>query len=86
MPELAERFTRDWYPGFSWWVRDGAGDWHVAVMAEPCARAAAEVQFRLRLVPTLAAAPDTIEVLVTPGRHGVHAIVPVRAAPGMPDT
>ena len=31
MPRLAEWFGYDWTPGFSWWVRDGAGNWHVAM-------------------------------------------------------
>lgn len=86
LAELTERFTRHWSPGFSWWVRDSAGNWHVAVIAEPCARSAGEADFRLRLVPPLAAPHDAIEVLVTGGSARIRAVVPVREAPEMPDT
>jgi hypothetical protein len=77
-PELTERFTRPWYPWFSWWVRDSAGDWHVAVIAEPSARSAGETSFRLRLVPPLAGGQDTIEVVVTGASARIRAVVPLR--------
>ena len=35
MPQLADRFAHNWTPGFSWWLRDGAGNWHVATAGEP---------------------------------------------------
>jgi hypothetical protein len=82
MPELTERFTRDWSPWFSWWVRDGAGHWHVAVIAEPSARSAGEADFRLRLVPPLTVPPDTIELLVTGASARIRAVVPIRGTPG----
>ena len=37
MPQLADRFAHNWQPGFSWWLRDGAGNWHVATAGEPWA-------------------------------------------------
>lgn len=90
LPELTERFTRHWSPWFSWWVRDSAGHWHVAVIAEPSARAAGEADFRLRLVPPLvpplAAPPETIEVVVTGASARIRAVVPVRGTAEMPDT
>ena len=39
----------------------------------------------LRLVPPLAAAQDTIELLATGGSAQIRAVVPVRGAPAMPD-
>src|SRR5206468_3752103 len=35
MPRLAGRFQWDWTPGFSWWLRDSAGNWHVGSPGEP---------------------------------------------------
>jgi hypothetical protein len=83
VPELTERFTRDWYPWFSWWVRDSAGHWHVAVIAEPSARPPGEADFRLRLVPPLTAPRDTIELLVTGASARLRVVVRI---PGMPET
>jgi hypothetical protein len=37
MPEFAGRFAHDSTPGFSWWFRGGAGNWHVATEGDPCA-------------------------------------------------
>ncbi len=81
LPELAGRFTRQWRPGPSVWVRDGAGNWHVTVIAEPSARAAGEAEFRLRLIPPLAAPPDALEVLVTGVSARIRAVVPVGPVP-----
>jgi len=81
MPELDERFTPHWRPGFSWWVRDDQG-WHVAAMAKPSARAAGEADFRLRLVPPLTTAPEAIEVQVSGGRSGVRAVVSLHTGAG----
>jgi hypothetical protein len=73
-------------PGLSWWIRDGAGNWHVATEADPDARSADEPAFRLRLAPPLGSCPDTIEVVVTGSVTRVAAVVPVRDGHGMPDT
>jgi hypothetical protein len=90
MPPQAERFSSGWHPGFSWWVRDGAGAWHVAVMAGPPDRSTGDTEFRLRLVPPLTVPltgpQDTIEVQVSGGRHGVRAVLPVRGVPEIADT
>jgi hypothetical protein len=40
----------------------------------------------VRLTPPLRARPEAIEVEVTGRRGSVRAVVPVGAAPGMPDT
>ena len=34
MPQLAAGSTHNWTPGFSWWLRDGAGNWHMATADE----------------------------------------------------
>ena len=86
LPELAERFGPGWRPGFSWWVRDGAGHWHLGVMAGRGDPPAGEAEFLLRLVPPLAVTPEAIEVLVGANSAAVRAVVPVRAAPAMADT
>ena len=86
LPRLAERFGPGWRPGFSWWVRDGAGHWHLGVMAGRGDSPASEAEFLLRLVPPLAVTPGEIEVLVGANSEAVRAVMPVRAAPAMADT
>jgi hypothetical protein len=34
LPRLARRYQWDWTPGLSWWLRDSAGNWHVATADE----------------------------------------------------
>jgi hypothetical protein len=68
----------------SWWVRDGAGRWHLATETDPERRGM--TAFRLRLTPPLTARPDALEVVVTGRRQSVRAVVPVGAVPDMPDT
>ena len=82
MPQLADRFAHDWTPGFSWWLGDGAGNWHVAAAGEPCTLGDGTQAFGLRLTPPLAAVPDAAEVVVTGPATRVRATVPVRPAPG----
>ena len=82
MPQLADRFAHDWTPGFSWWLGDGAGNWHVATAGEPCTLGDGTQAFGLRLTPPLAAVPDAAEVVVTGPATRVRATVPVRPAPG----
>jgi hypothetical protein len=81
MPPLTERFAHDWTPGFSWWLRDGAGNWHVATAAEPCTLGDGMQAFGLRLTPPLAAVPDAAEIVVTGPATRVRATVPVAPAP-----
>jgi hypothetical protein len=86
LPNLAERFGPGWRPGFSWWVRDGTGNWHLGVMAGRSDPSAGEAEFLLRLVPPLAVTPEEIEVLVGASSAAVRAVMPVRAALAMADT
>jgi len=86
LPRLAERFGPGWRPGFSWWVRDSAGNWHLGVMAGRGDPPGGEAEFLLRLVPPLAVTPGEIEVLVGASSAAVRAVMPVRAAPAMADT
>jgi hypothetical protein len=78
MPRLEEWFAYNWTPGFSWWVRDGAGNWHVAVVGEPWTWGDGMQAFQLRLTPPLAAIPDTAEVVVTGPTTRLRATVPIR--------
>jgi hypothetical protein len=82
MPQLADRFAHDWRPGFSWWLRDGAGNWHVATAGEPCTLGDGAQAFRLRLTPPLASVPDAAEVVVTGPATQVRVTVPIHPAPG----
>jgi hypothetical protein len=82
MPQLTDWFAYNWTPGFSWWLRDGAGNWHVTAAGEPWTFGDGMQAFRLRLTPPLAAVPDTAEVVVTGPAAQVRATVPIRPAPG----
>jgi len=82
MPQLTDWFAYNWTPGFSWWLRDGAGNWHVAAAGEPFTFGDGMQAFRLRLTPPLAAVPDAAEVVVTGPATRVRATVPIRPAPG----
>jgi len=58
LPRLTTRSAWDWTPGFSWWLRDGAGNWHVATTAgEPCTLGEGLQAFWLRLTPPLSPSP-----------------------------
>ena len=67
-------------------MRDGAGHWHLGVMAGLGDPPAGEAEVLLRLVPPLAVTPEAIEVLVAANSAAVRAVVPVRAASAMADT
>jgi hypothetical protein len=81
-----------WYTGFSWWVRDGAGGWHLATETDPGQRSRGPaggtgmVAFRLRLTPPLHARPDAIEVVLTGRRASARVVAPVGQGPDMADT
>jgi hypothetical protein len=81
MPQLTDRFAHNWTPGFSWWLRDGAGNWHVATASEPWASRDGPQAFGLRLTPPLATVPDAAEVVVTGPGTRVRATVQIRPAP-----
>ncbi|MBV9093341.1 MAG: hypothetical protein JO132_05625 [Streptosporangiaceae bacterium] len=81
MPPPADRLTHIGSPGFSWWLKDGAGNWHVGRASEACTLGDGTQAFRLRLAPPLAAVPDTAEVVVTGPATRARAAVAVRPAP-----
>jgi hypothetical protein len=78
--------------GLSWWVRDGDGHWHLAMVSDPHslqpsgAMTFEAAPFRLRLTPPLRARPDHIEVVVTGRTARARVVVPVGADREMPDT
>ena len=78
MAPLGDRFAWNWTPGFSWWLRDGTGNWHVAAAGEPHTLGEDIQAFRLRLTPSLATVPDTAEVVVTGPATQIRATVPMR--------
>lgn len=79
VPQLADRYQWNWTPGFSWWLRDSAGNWHVATAGEPLTLDDGMQAFRLRLTPPLATLPDAVEVVVTGPAARARATVPVRS-------
>jgi hypothetical protein len=80
MPRLAARFQWDWTPGLSWWLRDSAGNWHVATAGEPYPLEDGMQAFWLRLTPSLATVTDATEVVVTGPATRARATIPVRLA------
>jgi hypothetical protein len=67
------RFRWNWTPGFSWWLRDRAGNWHVGTPGEPDTYGDGMSvymfgdglqAFWLRLTPPLAV-PGLTEIVVT---------------------
>jgi hypothetical protein len=86
MPRLAGWFQWDWAPGFSWWLRDSAGNWHVGTPGEPdeygdgmslYTFGDGMQAFWLRLTPPLTAAPGPAEIVVTGPSARVCARVPL---------
>jgi hypothetical protein len=74
MRQLAGPFEWNWTPGFSWWLRDSTGNWHVGTPGEPgtygdgmSSHAFGEglQAFWLRLTPPLTAPPAAAEIVVT---------------------
>jgi len=64
-------------PPVSWWVRDSAGDWHVAVPRYP-ETYGDEPVLRLQLVPPIDLAGPVIEVVVTGTTGRVSAVCSLR--------
>ncbi len=81
LPEPTVRYEPGWRPGLFWWLRDPAGNWHMATPASYLPRSADMGVLSLRLTPPLASYPDTIEVVVTGTSARLRAIVPVPGAP-----
>ena len=78
LPEQARRLRPGWRPGFSVWLRDTAGHWHLATPSDRLTRTGDTVVLPLRLTPPLAVMPDTLELVVTGPSARLRAIVPVR--------
>ena len=74
---LADRFAYGWTPGFSWWLADGGGNWHVAAAGEPWTFGDGTQVFRLRLTPPLTAIPDAAELVLTGPSTRVRVRFPV---------
>jgi hypothetical protein len=81
-PDRADPPAPGWDPGFSWWLKDGAGRWHVGTAGDPDTTEGGEAAFRLRLTPPLTGAPGPVEVVVTGSSARTRAIAGVRGAPG----
>ena len=79
MPQPADWFGR---LGFSWWLRDSEGNWHVGTVGEPSGSEDGTREFLVRLTPPLAAVPDVVEVVVTGRATRLRATVPVRPDAG----
>ena len=79
MPQLADRYQWNWTPGFSWWLRDSAGRWHVATAGEPLTLDDDLQAFWLRLTPPLTTLPEAVEVEVTGPAARTRATVPIRS-------
>lgn len=68
------RSRTHWGTGFSWWIRDGAGGWHVAGIAEELDRwGYRDVVIQMRLTPPLPVPAGAAEVVVTGPATHVHA-------------
>jgi hypothetical protein len=79
LPEPVKRFEPGWRPWLSWWLKDPAGHWHMAIPANYLTRSPDTGVLALRLTPPLATYPDTIEVVVTGTSARLRAVVPVPA-------
>jgi hypothetical protein len=64
------------YYGCSWWLRDSAGNWHVAVAREPDFLTEDDVALALTLNPPLGPAHGVLELVVTGATTRVHARIP----------
>jgi hypothetical protein len=80
LPEQARRLRPGWRPGFSWWLRDTAGHWHLASPSDRLTRTDDTVVLPLRLTPPLAVLPEMLDLVVTGPSTRLSATVPVRPA------
>lgn len=89
LPRLARRYQWDWTPGLSWWLRDGAGNWHLATADDPRASESGMRAYSLddgmqvlwlRLTPPLAPVPGTAEIIVTGMATRVRATISAESA------
>ena len=82
LPPVADRFAYNWTPGYSWWLTDGGGNWHVGTAGEPWTFGDGTQAFRLRLTPALTAIPDAAELVLTGPSTRVRVRFPV-IGPGL---
>jgi hypothetical protein len=77
LPTPADRYEHNWTPGFSWWLEDNAGNWHVATLTEPWSFGDGLQSFLLRLTSALDSVPGRVEVVVTGPATQIRAVVPI---------
>jgi hypothetical protein len=65
------------YYGCSWWVKDSAGNWHVAVAREPDFLAEDDMALAMTLSPPLTSAHGILELVVTGATTRTHTRIPV---------
>jgi hypothetical protein len=75
MAEPGSRFALNWKTGFSWWLRDDAGNWHVGTAGELGTFGDGTQEFLLRLTPPVVTVPEAAEVVVTGPATRVRATV-----------
>jgi hypothetical protein len=85
LPLRTARYTDRWLPGFSWWLRDPAGRWHLGTAAEPDTVGDGLQAFRLQWTPPLPAAPGPAEIVVTGPGTRVRATLAIPARPSPAD-
>lgn len=81
LPPRTARYTDRWLPGFSWWLRDSAGHWHLGTAAEPGTVGEDLQAFWLRWTPPLAAVPGPAEIVVTGPSTRVRATIVIPSGP-----
>jgi hypothetical protein len=64
--------------GFSWWVRDSAGRWHVGASIDGHPGASGELRLNLSIAPPLGPETSEIELVVTGPSARVRARLPLR--------
>jgi len=86
MPQLTDRFAHNWTPGFSWWLRDGTGNWHVGMAAAPWSFGDGLQAFWLRWTPPLVMLPGPAEIVVTGPATRARATILIHPAPRTRET
>ena len=84
LPLPTARYTDQWRPGISWWLRDSAGHWHVGTPAEPGTVGQGLQACWLRWTPPLTAIPGPAEIVVTGPAARVRATIAI--PPARPET
>jgi hypothetical protein len=82
LPPVADWCAYNWTPGFSWWLTDGGGNWHVGTAGEPWTFGGGIQAFRLRLTPPLTSVSDAAELVLTGPSTRIRVRFPV-TGPGL---